>query len=56
MSKIWRTRTGCSGFGLGIELATESLIKALQGQIPDHVFNPEAVDRWKHRFLGRPII
>lgn len=48
--------SGNSGFGLGIELATESLIKALQGQIPDHVFNPEAVDRWKHRFLGRPII
>ena len=48
--------SGNSGFGLGIELATESLIKALQGQIPDHVFNPEAVDRWSDRFLGRPII
>ena len=48
--------TGSAGLGLGIQWATESLVKALKGETPDHVFNREAIPRWLERFSGRSLI
>ena len=34
----------------GIRLATESMLKALSGEVPEYVTNKEAVPRWLERF------
>ena len=40
------------GVGLrpGIKWATESVLKALKGEVPDNVYNKEVIPRWMERF------
>src|SRR5207244_11310951 len=51
------TNTG-SGIGPAIELATEAVIAALRGEIPDRqlIFNPQAVPLWTRRFAGQSLL
>ena len=44
-----------SGLGPGIRWATESVLRALGGEVPDNVFNPEVIPRWERRFGGRRV-
>jgi phosphoglycerate dehydrogenase-like enzyme len=45
-----------SGLGPGYEWATQSVLKALSGEVPDNVFNPEVIERWKERFAGKQAL
>lgn len=45
-----------SGLGPGYRWATNSVLQALNGEVPNNVFNPEAIERWKERFGGRKAI
>ncbi|MBV8949422.1 MAG: hypothetical protein JOZ99_00995 [Actinobacteria bacterium] len=47
-----------SGVGPAIELATDAVLTALRGEVPDEaiIFNPEAIPRWKERFGGKAIL
>ncbi len=42
-----------SGLGPGIAWATESVLAALHGQVPDNVYNTEVIARWERRFGGK---
>jgi len=42
-----------SGIGPGYRWATQSVLKALSGEVPNNVFNPEVLERWKERFEGK---
>jgi phosphoglycerate dehydrogenase-like enzyme len=41
-----------SGLGPGIRWATESVLRALRGEVPDNVYNTEVIPRWEKRFGG----
>ena len=41
-----------SGLGPGYRWAANAVLQALSGEVPNNVFNPEAVERWKERFGG----
>jgi D-3-phosphoglycerate dehydrogenase len=41
--------------GPGIEWATRSVIAALNGEVPDNVYNKEVIPRWKERFGGASV-
>jgi phosphoglycerate dehydrogenase-like enzyme len=47
-----------SGVGPAIKLATEAVLSALRGEVPDEeiIFNCEAIPKWKARFAGRPLL
>ena len=45
-----------AGIGPGIEWGTEDVLRALRGQVPEHVFNKEVIPRWRERFEGHPAI
>ena len=45
-----------AGIGPGIEWATEDVLRALRGEVPEHVFNRDVIPRWRERFGGRPAI
>jgi phosphoglycerate dehydrogenase-like enzyme len=45
-----------SGLGSGIVWATESVLAALKGEVPDNVFNKEVIPRWRQRFAGKSIL
>jgi phosphoglycerate dehydrogenase-like enzyme len=45
-----------SGIGPGYRWAAQSVLHALQGEVPDNVFNPEVIDRWRERFGGRKLL
>ena len=45
-----------SGLGPGIDWATASLLTALAGEVPDNVYNRDAIPRWRERFGGRAIL
>ena len=45
-----------SGLGPGYKWATDAVLQALGGQVPNNVFNPEVIDRWKERFEGRSVL
>ena len=45
-----------SGLAPGYRWAADSVLRALDGEVPNSVFNPEAVERWKERFGGRRIL
>ena len=45
-----------AGIGPGIIWGTADVLHALRGEIPEHVFNPEVLPRWKERFEGRSLI
>ncbi len=36
--------------GAAIPWATEGTLAALRGEVPEHVYNPEAIVRWRERF------
>jgi phosphoglycerate dehydrogenase-like enzyme len=42
--------------GAAIPWATEATLAALRGEVPDSVYNAEAVDRWRVRFGGRSLL
>jgi hypothetical protein len=45
-----------SGLKPGIAWATRSVLSALQGEVPDNVFNKEVIPRWRERFGGRSVL
>ena len=44
------------GIGPGIIWGTADVLHPLRGEVPEHVFNPEVLPRWKERFEGRSLI
>ena len=40
----------------GVAWATRSVVTALQGGIPDNVYNRDVLPFWKHRFGGLPSL
>ena len=44
-----------SGLGPGITWATESVLRALRGEVPDNVYNKEVIPRWERRFGGKSV-
>jgi len=42
-----------SGIGPGYRWATQAVLKALSGEVPNNVFNPEVIERWLERFGGK---
>ena len=44
-----------SGLGPGIQWATESVLHALRGEVPDNVYNKEVIPRWERRFGGKSV-
>ena len=42
-----------SGLGPGIQWATESVLHALRGEVPDNVYNQEVIPQWQRRFAGK---
>jgi D-3-phosphoglycerate dehydrogenase / 2-oxoglutarate reductase len=44
-----------SGLGPGIRWATESVLAALRGEVPDNVYNKEVIPRWERRFGGKAV-
>ncbi len=45
-----------SGLGPGYSWATDAVLQALGGQVPNNVFNPEVIDRWMERFGGTSVL
>ena len=45
-----------SGLGPGYRWATDAVLQALGGQVPNNVFNPEVIDRWMERFGGSSVL
>ncbi|MBK19563.1 MAG: hypothetical protein CMM52_12080 [Rhodospirillaceae bacterium] len=45
-----------SGLGPGYVWATNAVLQALAGEVPNNVFNPEVIDRWKERFAGTTVL
>lgn len=45
-----------AGLGPGIEWGTKDVLHALRGEVPEHVFNPQVLPRWRERFEGRALI
>lgn len=45
-----------SGLEPSIPWATEAVLTALRGQVPEHVFNREAIDKWLERFGDVSVI
>ncbi len=43
------------GLGPGIAWATESVLRALRGEVPDHVYNKDVIPRWERRFGGKSL-
>jgi phosphoglycerate dehydrogenase-like enzyme len=44
-----------SGLGPGIRWATESVLAALRGEVPDNVYNKEVIPRWESCFGGKRV-
>ena len=44
-----------SGLYPGMMWAMRSVLKVLNGEVPDNVFNTEVIPRWRERFGGRPV-
>ena len=44
-----------SGLGPGIRWATESVLAALRGEVPDNVYNKDVIPRWQRRFGGNSV-
>jgi phosphoglycerate dehydrogenase-like enzyme len=44
-----------SGLGPGIRWATESVLRALRGEVPDNVYNKDVIPRWERRFGGKSV-
>ncbi len=44
-----------SGLGPGIQWATNSVLAALEGKVPDNVYNKEVIQQWESRFGGKSV-
>jgi phosphoglycerate dehydrogenase-like enzyme len=44
-----------SGLRPGIQWATESVLCALRGEVPDNVYNVEVIPQWERRFAGNSV-
>ena len=44
------------GLGPGIQWAADAVLTALRGEVPDNVFNPDVLPRWRERFGGNALI
>src|SRR5205809_1490056 len=44
-----------SGLGPGIRWATESVLRAMRGEVPDNGYNKEVIPRWERRFGGTSV-
>lgn len=44
-----------SGLHPGVVWGTESVLKALRGEVPDNVYNKEVIPAWVQRFGGRSV-
>ena len=42
--------------GPAIPWATDAILKALRGELPNHVFNEEVIPRWLERFGGKDLL
>jgi phosphoglycerate dehydrogenase-like enzyme len=42
--------------GAAIPLAAEAVLAALRGEVPDAVYNTEAISKWRSRFGGRSLL
>ena len=42
-----------AGLKPGIAWGTNDVLHALRGEVPEHVFNPDVLPRWRERFEGR---
>lgn len=47
---------GLGGLGHGSVWAAEAVLRALGGDVPDHVFNTDAIPLWLERFGGRSAL
>lgn len=45
-----------SGLKPGIRWATESVLLALRGEVPDNVYNKEVIAKWQSRFGGKSVL
>jgi D-3-phosphoglycerate dehydrogenase len=45
-----------SGLGPGIEWATEAILLALQGKVPDNTYNTEVIPDWLRRFGNKSVV
>ena len=45
-----------AGLTTAIPWATEHVIKALKGEIPEHVYNKEVIEKWTERFGGQSLL
>ena len=45
-----------SGLGPGIRWATESVLAALRGEVPDNVYNKDVIPQWQRRFGGMSVL
>jgi hypothetical protein len=41
--------------GQNTEWVNADVLKALRGELPQHIFNAEAVPLWLERFGGKPV-
>ena len=42
--------------GAAIPWAAEAVLAALRGEVPDRVYNADAIPKWRLRFGGRPLL
>jgi len=47
---------GLGGLGSGSVWAAQAVLKALQGELPDHVFNADVIPLWLERFGGKNLL
>ena len=45
-----------SGLHPGVVWATDSVLAALRGEVPDNVYNKEVIEQWKSRFGGKSLL
>ena len=51
VSSNWR-----SGLAPGVAWAVRSTLQVLRGEVPDNVYNPEVIPKWKERFGGKSVL
>ncbi len=45
-----------SGLGPGITWGTQSVLRALRGEVPDNVYNVDVIPKWLQRFGGQSVL
>jgi phosphoglycerate dehydrogenase-like enzyme len=41
---------------MGVEYANNAVVAALRGEVPENVYNPEVIARWRERFGGKNLL